>query len=563
MPTILIKEIDETSAVGSTITDIAYVPGLLGTNGNDNNINKPILCSTESDFESYFGSSPATIATEDVTLTLSGSNMVTLEAGAIDKSYVYAKELIRAGVPVYYEAFQPENLNKVKVKMGACQHTGSKARTAPTMDVISTDTTVKDNANNTLDLIGAAGTKDLYIDLDNENKVYYVTINIANSSIIASVQHIYPKTGSGLGNALALENMTSFTTSADTEGYMIHIHFEASDEVTLNNFITVMVSEDSYKQFSAYSESASAQYIYEQLSTSLDALRDKSLYDIKYITSGGYPTFSENNRVIADKMMAIAADRGDCIALIDHVNESARPLVGSGSLYDTSIKTQTFSNGAYGAMFTPYAEYTCNSLPSADAIQVMPASFGYLMCLAKAVQTSPNWLAMAGVTRGVVPNIKELACINSLSNVVAEAYQPRSEGTAINAITNVRPYGLTIWGNRTLARAGQELKATNFLNTRNMISDIKKQAYLTARECMFEQDTDTLWLKFKSGVSPLLDSLKSGYGISNYKLIKSNKGINGEPLGKGQIGVVIKIYPIYAVEYFEISVVISDDVQVS
>ena len=76
---------------------------------------------------------------------------------------------------------------------------------------------------------------------------------------------------------------------------------------------------------------------------------------------------------------------------------------------------------------------------------------------------------------------------------------------------------------------------------------------------MFEQDSDTLWLNFKSGVSPLLDQLKSGHGISNYKIIKGTTKYNGQALTRGEMAAVIKIYPLYAIEYFEITVVIADE----
>ena len=81
---------------------------------------------------------------------------------------------------------------------------------------------------------------------------------------------------------------------------------------------------------------------------------------------------------------------------------------------------------------------------------------------------------------------------------------------------------------------------------------------------MFEQDSDALWLRFKAGVSPLLDQLKSGYGLKDYKLIKGTTKYNGAALTKGEMAAVIKIIPMYAVEYFEITVVLADeDVQVS
>ena len=76
---------------------------------------------------------------------------------------------------------------------------------------------------------------------------------------------------------------------------------------------------------------------------------------------------------------------------------------------------------------------------------------------------------------------------------------------------------------------------------------------------MFEQDSDTLWTTFVSRVSPLLNRLKGGFGISDYKLIKGTTKYNGDPLTRGEVSVVIRIVPIYAVEYFEITVTITDD----
>jgi phage tail sheath protein FI len=200
-----------------------------------------------------------------------------------------------------------------------------------------------------------------------------------------------------------------------------------------------------------------------------------------------------------------------------------------------------------------------------ESLQIMPASFGYLKCLASAIKTSPNWLAMAGVARGLVPNLQELNTKQLMSNIIAEDYQPKFGGNvgnaiSINAITTIKPYGLTIWGNRTLERVDPKgTTALNFLNTRNMISDIKKLSHQTAKSLMFEQDSDELWLDFKSKVSPLLEQLRTGYGISDYQIVKATTKYNGEPLTKGELAAVIRIFPLYAVEYFDITVVISDD----
>lgn len=572
MPSILIKEIDQSTAAGIMSTDIAYVPGLLGVNGNSDYVNTPVLCSSVKEFETYFGKQPRTFAA-DKGASYKGVEMFrTTNKDNIDKSYVYAKELLKNGMPVLYEAIKQVKSNAVQVAMGAC---GAISDSASEIDKTAVSNEFVDNENNTLGVsVQEAQNRHIYIEIPTQGKEYFVSIFIADDS--TCIKNIYYKTEDGDLGAKLESPSNSFCTEEGVQKYTVHLVLNetvgTAKKVSVDNleYIKVMVSEESYKPFEYYilessNDLAEVEYLYAVLNQRFDNLKDKSLYDVKYITAGGYPTFHQEQDDLALKMIAVCAERGDAIALPDHVMDNSRTLVGPGSLYDAAIKNKTFTDGTYGAMFTPYAEYTCTTITnsSMSCDQLMPGSFGYLMCLSKAIQTSPNWLAMAGVSRGVVPYINKLVSKQPLSNVVADEYQPRYNGTAINAITEVKPYGLTIYGNRTLARVGDELKAHNFLNTRNMISDIKKQAYKTAVNCMFEQDSETMWLKFKSGVTPLLNNLKSGYGISNYKLIKSNTNINGEPLGKGQVGVVIKIYPIYAVEYFEISVVIADDVQIS
>ena len=54
-------------------------------------------------------------------------------------------------------------------------------------------------------------------------------------------------------------------------------------------------------------------------------------------------------------------------------------------------------------------------------------------------------------------------------------------------------------------------------------------------------------MNFLSLVTPLLDRMVSGYGISNYKIIKEN------PSDKSTITAIIRIYPVYAVESFDLT----------
>ena len=313
------------------------------------------------------------------------------------------------------------------------------------------------------------------------------------------------------------------------------------------------------------SSNGTVAYMYTQLEGNIyENLKDKGEYTVKYLTSGAYPVYEYDSNAIVVKMLTCAALRGDCVAIIDHTNNSTRALTGDGSVYKaltdgaSTYKITTYPD--FGTMFTPWAAYNCPTAYYKDgndtvsfSTQVMPASFGYLMSLAKSVVVNPNWIAVAGVARGLVPNIISLNTSTRLTNAIADSYQPRNN-TSINAITNIKPYGLTIWGNRTLkANSDGNLTATSFLNIRNLVSDVKKVVYTAAKKCMFEQNSGVLWINFLSLITPTLDQMSTGSGISGYKVVQ------GKTTEKAKLVATIRLYPVYAVEDFEITVIMSDD----
>lgn len=308
-------------------------------------------------------------------------------------------------------------------------------------------------------------------------------------------------------------------------------------------------------------------------------LTDKGNYNFKYITSGGYPVFEYAGSSIASSMLTLAENRGDCVALIDHTNNPDRQkdINLDGSLYKEVNKAETFgsNSAAYGAMFTPYATYnittgakfkiTYTDESGKDAEEEvdttsyktspMPASFGYLLALGSSIKSNASWLAVAGAARGGVPNLATGGMTTVIPNGIADMMQDRKQ-SAINCITNIRPYGQVIWGNRTLYRDA-DLVARSFLNIRNLVSDVKKVCYDVGRSLTFEPDNDVTWINFKGSIAPTLDRMVSGYGISGYKIVRDEA--RAEAALRATICAQIYLYPVYPVEDFYINIVLTDD----
>ena len=102
-----------------------------------------------------------------------------------------------------------------------------------------------------------------------------------------------------------------------------------------------------------------------------------------------------------------------------------------------------------------------------------------------------------------------------------------------------------------------QLVASSFLNIRHLCSSIKKQLYRSARKFTFEPNSDVLWIKFKDSITPLLDEMKNNQGIKGYQIIKvkTNK--------KAVLKARIRIIPIEAVEDFDLTVELTDSIDVN
>lgn len=317
------------------------------------------------------------------------------------------------------------------------------------------------------------------------------------------------------------------------------------------------------------------------------ALKDRSIYDFRFLTLGGYNTIPKDSTYGAeDKLLNIvkvAKDRKDCIALVDCKSTSTtyEAVMEDFNKDNTdAIPYKAISEtweDTFVAAFAPWCTFNLSEFglapissgeePNATEVTTidLPGSIVYLFAFAQSIQNYPTWYAAAGSVRGVSPYAYTPEEI--YGELAVNTLETRDPGAAtINAICNVNPYGYLMWGNRTLCPVGMtnsgketggDLSASNFLNIRNLIIDIKKTLYQACRSLTFEQNNDTLWTKFTAAITPLLDTMKTSNGISGYKLTK------GTPTIKAEMVAILRIVPIEAVEDFTITIEIGDSLEVA
>lgn len=299
-----------------------------------------------------------------------------------------------------------------------------------------------------------------------------------------------------------------------------------------------------------------------------EPLKDKAIYDFRYVVSGLTNANSGVNAALKDLVHATnkadeasSTGRGDCIALLD-IPESTYSNVTSQKDAIKNIKEAAAAMPAsqYVAIFAPWVKYSNIDVTKEYNNKILPASFHYLACAAKASENYNEWYATAGYTRGVSDlNVESTGC--RLGEAAIHALEPRYEedglDKAVNLVVKIKN-SYYLWGNRTAYKLGVkdseagDLVASHFLNIRQLCTTIKKQVYVACRRFTFDPNSDLLWINFCNAIRPTLEKMKADQGISDYKFIKV------EDSRKALLSAIIRIVPIEAVEDFDISIYLED-----
>lgn len=304
-------------------------------------------------------------------------------------------------------------------------------------------------------------------------------------------------------------------------------------------------------------------------------LKDKSKYDFRYIISGLLGTSAAiNQQMIAvakfdpenkafDEVDPLSVGRGDCIALLDIEPSVYQDKNTQEEIIESVYNSfENIPTSKYAAAFMPTVTYTKASVDTRYENRTFPASFHYLACAARSSERFSEWYANAGYTRGISNyTIESTGC--NLGEAAVNAFQRRfivgKATLAINPIIKLRN-NYYLWGNRTTYALGAkdteegDLKASHFLNIRQLCCTIKKQVYIACRQFTFDPNSATLWTNFCNTIRPTLEKMKADQGISDYKIIKVKSD------RKAFLSAIIRIVPIEAVEDFDISVYLEDSI---
>lgn len=310
-----------------------------------------------------------------------------------------------------------------------------------------------------------------------------------------------------------------------------------------------VVADKLLSSYGYYSSSeGSNKSLYEKY---LGFLNDKYLWEVKFITSGGYTTSTTETEKAAFLGMVSLCDpdysgRGDCIALLD---------IDFGVPKDSVKNHFTSVDTTYAVAYAPW----CYEKLRSGSKSWMPPSFTFLINLASAVSSgTPIYYPPAGVNR--MKCRRTIKTEYEIGSAILNSWQPKTnDGQCINPIMNIRGEGYAVYGQRTLVNLVSPVMQTSLksVTVRLCAIEIKKAIFNASIRLTFEQNILRTWNEFKSDVETKLLEMKKNGGLNSYQIIMDRSTISESDLNNNIARGIVRCAINDALENFEIGFEIS------
>jgi uncharacterized protein len=124
----------------------------------------------------------------------------------------------------------------------------------------------------------------------------------------------------------------------------------------------------------------------------------------------------------------------------------------------------------------------------------------------------------------------------------------------INPIASFPAEGIVIFGQKTLQLTPSALDR---INVRRLLVFLKKEISRIASTTLFEPNVETTWASFRSRADLLLNTVKQGLGLADYKLVLDETTTTPDLIDRNVMYAKVYLKPARAIEFIALDFIIT------
>jgi hypothetical protein len=267
------------------------------------------------------------------------------------------------------------------------------------------------------------------------------------------------------------------------------------------------------------------------------------------------------NNLATNHLLDIAEARGDTLAVIDipkvytadtenSASEKSRNSFTVKQAVD-DLKGRNINN-SYGATYYPWVQVQDTIT---NRVLWAPPSIAALGALSHTDKIAAPWYAPAGFTRGGLSEGAGGIPILDTSRRLTSDDRDELYAAGINPIAKFPAEGIVVFGQKTLQ---QTASALDRINVRRLLIFLKREMSFIASRLLFAPNTRDTWTRFTQQATPVLDSVKSQFGISDFRLILDETTTTPDLVDRNIIYAKLIVKPTRSAEFFAIDFVVTN-----
>jgi hypothetical protein len=271
----------------------------------------------------------------------------------------------------------------------------------------------------------------------------------------------------------------------------------------------------------------------DDYTTAITLLGNKEEFKYNYITAPGLIKDFASHASNISSLMANCQNRGDTMAIIDLEDYQS-------TLLEVTTEAKTINN-SYVATYWPWVQ-TLD--PSTGQQVFVPASTLIPSVFAFNDAAAEVWNAPAGTTRGVMNTVLRA------ERKLTKSQRDDLYKANVNPLATIPTTGITVFGQKTLKK---KKSATDRVNVRRLLIELKIQISNLAENLVFEQNTLRTREDFLTQVNPLLSSIQQRQGLTDFKVVMDESNNTPEVIDNNQLVGAIFIKPTKTAEFITLN----------